>query len=223
MKKRLIYLVILFVSYVSSDFCITQKEHEKWWETNVEKQMETFASWLGGIQAESRITMREYIKNRGYKSVLDIPCGLCTELLGYKADGMDIAYLGIDITEKLITRAQSLGINAIQGSIESIPLPDSSIEVCYARHILEHLDYYELALNELIRVARDEVIVIFFIKPHKADDYICSAIDRGCVLYHNAYNKNKIERFIHGNAKVDTLIWECIGEKEEALHIYLRN
>lgn len=199
------------------------KPHEQWWEMNLENRMNEFAQWLGGENADSRVKMRQYVKQRGYKTFLDIPCGLCTEYFGYKKDNIEIDYYGVDITQKLVERGCGLGLNVIRGSIEEIPCYDLSIDVCYARHILEHLDYYKKAITELIRVAAKEVIVIFFIKPNDEPDKINSSMDSGALLYHNRYNKQKLSLYVMFHEKVENIQWEDINGQEVALHIYLKN
>jgi ubiquinone/menaquinone biosynthesis C-methylase UbiE len=201
---------------------IVLKPHEQWWEKNLEHKLDHFTIWLGDVNADSRVKMKQYIKNKGYKSLLDIPCGLCTEYFSYLKDGIKIDYYGVDITENLVKRAESQHINVKQGSIENIPFADSSVEICYARHILEHLDYYKLAVNELIRVAAKEVSIIFFMKPTENKDIIDQAMVDGALLYHNHYNKTKLEDFIKANNKVDSFYWQDLNNNENVIHIYLK-
>jgi ubiquinone/menaquinone biosynthesis C-methylase UbiE len=209
-----------------ANFCIAEpsKEHEQWWTRNEDK-FDVFNGWLGTGDAASRVVSREHIKTLGYTKVLDVPCGTCTEYFAYKANHIAIEYTGLDITRYLVARAQAMGINAVEGSIENIPFNDSSFELVYARHILEHLDYYHLALNECIRVAEKEVLVVFFIPPGEGEgDKISYANVDGAGLYHNRYNKEALVNFVNQNLKVDHLEWENIGElgTEVILHIYLK-
>lgn len=208
-------------AHVESNEVVVQKEHEQWWELNVLNKLGKFANWLGDTDADSRVKMRSYIKSQGYKSVLDVPCGLCTEYFGYIETGMDIDYCGLDITKALVERGKSLNVPVKQGSIENIPFPDNSFDVCYARHILEHLDYYEKAVEELIRVASKEVIVVFFIRPHDDADSIRPGMDSGALLYHNVYNRSKIRDFATNNKKCKNASWQDINKYEVALHIYV--
>lgn len=201
---------------------VQQKPHESWWEKNLNFKMHDFEIWLGNDQSLSRKVARDYVLKSGYQSILDIPCGLGTDYIGYQKAGASLNYLGIDITKKLVDRAQSLGIPVLQGSIEAIPLSDNSVDVCYARHILEHLDYYEKAIDELIRVAKKEALIIFFMKPINEPDKLDLALVDGQPLYHNYYNRQKIENHINKNTKVDHFLWEAISEDEEILHILLR-
>ncbi len=188
---------------------------------NLDNYWQTFASWLGNENASSRVKAREHIKQKNYKKILDIPCGLCTEYYGFKKDDCQIEYFGMDVTPKLVQRALKLGINVKEANIESIPSENSSFDCSYARHILEHLPYYQKAISELIRVSKNEVIIIFFIKSTKKNDHIdLSKVDNS-LLYHNHYNIEKIEKFILSNSKVLSTEWENL-EKESILHIYLK-
>lgn len=199
------------------------QDHTLWWEKNVETQFIHFATWLGDESASSRSYMRQYIKNMEYTSIADIGCGLCTDYFGLVDDNLKVSYIGFDITPKLVSRARKLGLNVKQGSIENIPLKNSAVDMAYARHILEHLPFYEKALTELIRISRKEVMIIFFIKPEdERADEINSAIIDECLLYHNHYNKKNIEKFLMQHYKVHRLWWENIADKECVLHIILR-
>lgn len=198
--------------------------YEEWWEQCLGNSvsMQTFASWLGDANSPSRVAMRKHVRLRGYKNLLDIPSGLCIDFFGLKQDKMAVRYTGVDVCQKLIKSAQSLGIQVIQGSIENIPSNASKFDIVYSRHILEHLPYYEKAVNELIRVAQKEVLIVFFIKLGAADIFNYSICD-GHPLYHNHYNKQKFENFVKSNKKVASLEWETVNDKEEIVHIYLSN
>lgn len=202
---------------------VKPKPHEQWWEQCLGSQvsMLTFSQWLGDINVQSRVAVREHVKNKKYKSILDIPSGLCLDFFGFKHNDVDIDYYGIDITPKLVDYAQAQGINVHCGSIEEISMQDASVDVCYARHILEHLDYYQKAISELIRVATKEVIIIFFIKPGEKPDKIhCNDCD-GYLLYHNYYNQQQLEQYVQTFSQVDRFEWKEVSSNETILHIYL--
>lgn len=220
MKKYGVALGVLSVFTVHADEP-TLQAHEQWWEKNLTYKMGEFDGWLGDEDAHSRCVMHEYIKARGYASLLDVPCGLCTEFFGHAKHGVSLEYYGLDITPRLVTRAWELGLRVRQGSIEAMPYSDNFVDVCYARHILEHLDYYERALDELIRVAKKEVLVVFFIKPTDEPDRIDPAMIDGALLYHNTYNRTKLIDYVRRNPKVVSFAWQTINDKEEALHIYV--
>lgn len=196
--------------------------HEVWWENNVLRQENTFSEWLEDENAPSRFASRNHIIEHKYVSILDIPSGLCTEAAGYIKDKSAIKYTGIDITPMLVTRGLRLGFDVRQGSIECIPCSDSIFDIVYSRHILEHLNYYEKAVSELIRVAHYETLIVFFIKPTAEEDRISSTMIDGALLYHNTYNKEKLERFVKSHSKVKEVVWEHVTDKEVLLHIYMK-
>lgn len=221
--KRLLYaLCLLFVlSNVSSVFSadITLKPYEEWWQKNWQNKPQY---WLGGINMISRVTMRRHVLDKGYKTMLDIPCGNCIDYEGIKAENIPVEYQAMDITPIIVEGAQKRGIKVARGNIEAIPLPDSSVEMTYSRHILEHLSYYEKAIAELIRVAQKEVFIVFFKKPQNRPDKIETIDLDGLPVYHNVYDKAKLENYVKGFPKVASVVWEEIDAAECILHIYVR-
>lgn len=208
MNFQRLLLGILLINYQCLYCDIVLKPHEDWWEKNVEEVMPTFAGWLGDSSSASRVQARMHIGRQHYTSVLDIPCGLATDFFGFQQDGMVIEYVGMDITPKLIRLAEDKKVPVMQGDIEEIPCKDSSFDVCYVRHILEHLTYYDKAITELIRVAAKEVLIVFFIKPGEEADKVTYITSMGSLLYHNCYNRKKMEEYITGNEKVRSYEWE---------------
>lgn len=201
------------------------KEHEMWWEQSLgrDASFETFESWLGDENASSRMAMRRSVIENNYRSILDIPCGICIDYYGFKKAEIAIDYLGIDITPQLVELAKRQDIPVILGSIESIPLSDSSFDLVYARHILEHLSGYKDALKELIRVAKDEVLIVFFIRPNdSSEDLIKLPLIDTYPIYHNGYSKSQLEECLKDHEKVDYWVWENLPTEEEILHIFCK-
>lgn len=219
-KAKLCALV--FMSIYMTDVHSVE-EYELWWEQCLENKVpiSTFEGWLGDMNAESRVAMRRHVMQMGYKSILDVPSGLCIDYFGFKQDGMPIAYQGVDITPKLVSLARKQQIPVIVGDIKKLPFQDNQFDVCYARHILEHLDSYEQALNSLIRVAKKEVFITFFIHPEETP-VRRAYYDNDYLLYGHTYNKTELEKFIRSNKKVLNIEWEDVNKEEIILHIYLQ-
>lgn len=220
--RNLIFCLSVFIG--STQALHAYKDHEIWWEQCLGKKvsMDTFRNWLGGIHASSRVAVREHVRSMGYTSILDVPCGVCADYYGFKIDGIQIDYQGIDITPTLVALHWANNIPVVQGSIEDIPFADGQFDVCYARHILEHLDNYEQALLELIRVASKEVLVVFFINPVSNASEINLGAFNGNLLYHNRYDKSEIEKFLVKHPKVSKIEWVEMGP-ESLLHVYLND
>lgn len=206
------------------------ERHEVWWENCLGNtvSMETFTGWAGGVDAPSRQHMRVHVRKKEYTSILDVACGLCVDYLGLKKDNMNIRYQGLDITPKLVELGLKNNMPIARGSIEAIPFWDSSFDLVYARHILEHLSGYETALKESIRVAAKEVMVTFFIPPTGgptrivAQSYLGTKVHQdGFTLYHNVYNAKDLETYVKKNEKVDRVEWEGLGG-ETLMHIYMK-
>ena len=98
-----------------------------------------------------------------YKSILE--CGIGS---GYLPDlirkyHLKTEYTGIDCTEafvELVSNKHAYSI--ILGDMQKLPFEDNSFDIVYTRHTLEHLPYYDKAINEMARVAKQRVVVILF-------------------------------------------------------------
>ncbi len=191
-----------------------------WWNKNLKdgNVMKVFKGWIGTFDAISKKFTRNYIEAMKYKSLLDCGCGCCTEYFGYINDGYSIKYTGVDTCNLLIEENERNGIDVKLSSSEKLPFSDNSYEVVYIRHLLEHLPGYEKALDEAIRVAGNEVLVIFFLRPGNAIEKI--NYDEKENLYNNEYNKQEIEDYIKTKTKVNRFRWENIAN-EAILHIYV--
>ncbi len=96
------------------------------------------------------------------KDVLDIACGE-----GYGANIMaDYAktVIGVDIAETIIVKAKSNyiknNLSYMQGSVESMPISDSSIDIVVSFETLEHHEKHEEMLGEIKRVLRPNGLLI---------------------------------------------------------------
>jgi ubiquinone/menaquinone biosynthesis C-methylase UbiE len=191
-----------------------------WWNNNVEKRINDFKSWVCDFNHPAKVHCRKYVAEQKYKSILDCGCGIATEYYGYKNDSYDIKYTGLDSCKFFVEKNLKDGITMIESELENdLPIKQKTYDVVYCREVLEHLSYYEKTLSELIRVAKKEVIVGFFIKPTEDDDNISYWEEED--LYHNKYNLSKLESFIKSNPRFDSLFWEEV-EKESILHIKLK-
>lgn len=191
---------------------------QTWWDLNLQSKMETFKSWIGDYNAESKVFIREYVKNNNYSSLADFGCGVATEFFGYKNDNYNIKYLGIDSSVILNKKNIELNVPMLLSDVNKTELNDNEYEVSFSRHVLEHQPTYKDSLTEMIRVASKEVIHVFFIKPEK--ELINYDLDLN--LYHNTYDKSEIEKFCLDNKKVKNIKWIDINNKECSLHIKLK-
>ena len=193
---------------------------QTWWDANLTNHFDTFKGWIGDFNAQSKVFVRGYVKSKGYTSIVDCGCGPATEYFGYKNDKYDIDYMGVDSSEFLFNHVKNLGVPAILSPIENISaIADSSYDVAFSRHVLEHLPTYKKGLAEFIRIGRKEVINVFFKKPVDGADII--DFNPELNLYHNSYGKAGIEDFLKSSPKVASWSWHEINEQECALIIIM--
>lgn len=190
--------------------------YESWWEKNLGSEkylhngqwynspsIQSFEQWMGDHNAPDRVRAREILVE--YNSILDAGCGAAPEYQAVLSD----KYTGLDITQKLVDYNKSRGIKCVQGSLNSIPFHDNNFDVSLSRHVVEHMKNITDPLNELIRVSKKQVLILFFIKPHDGDEHIVSLDNQNTEweIYHNTYSKKLIEQQLANNSKVSKYEW----------------
>lgn len=201
------------------------ERHDTWWNSNLADphQLETFQKWVGDHTALSKRLSRRHVQRCGYQSVLDCGCGMCSEFDGYQVDQYPIAYSGHDSCTHLVEMARQRGVAVTHGSVEKLPHPDASIDVVFCRHVLEHLETYRACLGEMLRVARYEVLVVFFIKPHDGPTECASPYETATMgFFNNRYNRPEIESLLASDARVGSWYWEHVDGQECVLHVCLK-
>lgn len=192
------------------------KNHETWWETNLDSDKyvhdntlypapskETFEVWMGDHNAEDRILARGLMVP--YDSLLDAGCGAAPEHRVIPSD----KYFAMDITQKLVDYNVSRGIDCRQGSLMDIPFANNQFDVVISRHVTEHMAEIETPLKELLRVARKQLLLSFFIDPIDLDWHRTKLDNEGTngEIYHNQYSQRVIEDILAKDPKVESFAW----------------
>lgn len=192
-----------------------------WWNKNVEKRINDFSLWIDDHNHPLKKYCREHVIKNKYSNIIDCGSGLASEYYGYKHDQYNIDYTGLDSCKYLIDLHRSNGITMIEAELESnLPIKDNVYDCVYCKAVIEHLSYYEKAISEFIRIGKKEVIIGWFIKPDTEPDQINYWKEED--LYHNKYNKDKLEKFILKDDKVASIEWFEVNDKENVLHIKLK-
>lgn len=96
-------------------------------------------------------------------TILDLGCGYggLTSAFGKYLDA-DALY-GIDVDEERRAVAESRGVQTYNIDLESaqFPLSDGAVDLVLSFGVLEHLKYYDNAIDESTRVLRDGGFVLF--------------------------------------------------------------
>lgn len=191
-----------------------------WWNKNIETRLDDFKSWVGSFDKPAKKMIREHVIKSKYKSILDCGCGLSSEYYGYKNDNYKIKYTGLDSCEKFVEINNENNINVIKCELEQdFPLNDSQFDCVFCKDVLEHLKDYKKTLSEMIRVAKKEVIIGWFISPSENEKINYWEEED---LYHNEYSKSEIESILNSNEKVKSFEWISVDDKEINLHILLK-
>jgi ubiquinone/menaquinone biosynthesis C-methylase UbiE len=189
---------------------------QTWWDNNLNSRLNEYLSWLGDKDTESRIFIRNFIKNKCIKSMVDFGCGPAIEYTSLLNEKYPIIYLGVDSCIHIKEINENKNIPFLYSNIEETNITSNSYELSYSRHVLEHLDTYKILLNEMIRIANTYVLNIFFIKPSENEIINYCNHDN---LYHNVYSKIDIESTLKLNPKVKEYTWVNINKNEIALII----
>jgi SAM-dependent methyltransferase len=98
------------------------------------------------------------IAQRVAGKVLEVGCGLGQLLEILNRDGCEAE--GVDISEYAVQRCREKGLRARVANAENLPFEDSSFDYVVGEHLLEHCDDPMKALREMLRVAKNGVVVI---------------------------------------------------------------
>ncbi len=197
-----------------------------WWDAWTEAGgLDELQTWLGGVDAQSRVRVRERIAACEYQTILEAGAGLGLDCVQFSNLSHPFRYQGIEPSAAM--RAASTKIAEqfghdefpiIAGDITDIPFDDASFELVYCRHVLEHLPRFEPALTEMLRVALLEVMVVFFMRPGR-ETFLYRERDG---LWQNRYAKADIDRMLNEHPRVETWFWEMLPEDGESiLHCHL--
>lgn len=95
----------------------------------------------------------------GLRRVLSVGCGTGAELTFLSRYGV---VTGVDPSEAAIRfcRAQGLGAEVFQASVEKLPFADDTFDIAFALDVLEHVRDDRRALGELYRVLRPGRIAV---------------------------------------------------------------
>lgn len=137
------------------------------WDSRSRRVSEVMSTGIRGTDHPSRAFVRNWLRQNPGLTMLDIPCGPGIEYEGIRSEGLDVTYIGMDLTQSMLDlfRRRYPEADVRAGNILDIPLPDRSVDVVLCRHVLEHLEDYHPAVVEAVRVARKRVFLVLFLTP----------------------------------------------------------
>lgn len=84
------------------------------------------------------------------RRVLEIGCG--TGLILERLKQRSVSCWGIDLSPKMIKKAQERGLNVLLGNVLHIPFADSSFDLVCSFKVLAHVEAIDRAIREITRV-----------------------------------------------------------------------
>lgn len=169
----------------------------------------------------------KYVKSG--MSFLDYGCGSATTLEALIASGRSvdrivdgIYYKGLDIIPKNVDWCREnfpQGQFDVNNTIHGIDEQDQSWDVVYSRHVVDHMESFEKAMDEHKRVAKKLVIVVLWVPFSTGDEHeIKNIVDqRGLPTeklypneYTNQYSRKKVMEYLTSDKEWELL--ECTEE-----------
>lgn len=149
---------------------------------------------LGSWDSPPRRALRLEIAEVG-GSVLEVACGPGIEYGGINKAGLQVRYVGVDITPTMIAICQRNypGITFQVAGVDSLPFPDSSFDTVFAKDLFEHLPGYETGLREMFRVTKRQVLIYFFLP--LTEGTAEQGIHPESGFLYNHYSRAELERF----------------------------
>lgn len=183
-------------------------EKQPWLQLNAAQQFALMRTPLAdidrGVDHPSRRKLRELL--RPGESVLDIGCQTGVEYQGIAEHGPPVRYTGVELSPAAVRMAQRYFPDATfhVGDVQQgLDLDDKSFDTVFCRHLLEHLSDIDRAIPEMVRVARERIIIVFFIAPRDLDGP--EKVDlqyEGDAVYNHVYDRHYVEGFLAACASV---------------------
>lgn len=172
-----------------------------------------------GPQHPSQLyAIKKYVKDNW--SLLDYGSGSGTTYEAWLKDRLEyppFEYRGVDIIPKNVEWCKKqwpLADFQINPSLHKIDQPDQSWDVVYSRHVVDHMESFEKAMDEHKRVAKKLVIAILWTGFVDSDEHeIKNIVDqRGLPTeklypneYTNNYSRKKVLEYLHNDPEWDLL------------------
>jgi SAM-dependent methyltransferase len=153
-------------------------------------------------------------KAKSYHSILDAGCGTGHFILSFERKlKNDFQYLGIDITEQHIIDATDIfkensNYKFLVGDVRALPVADKSYEVSICCNTIPHIPNVDKAINELIRVTKNDVFIRMLIGNEVliTKKALTTDLDENgepvSFMYVNIYDENYIKNIIGNQGEI---------------------
>ena len=191
------------------------KSEDRWFNTPVK---ETWCR-LGGNGPINVSQLMPLIKfTRDGESFLDVGCGSGTTIDAIDAIKREVKYKGVDFIESTVVWLKEHYPTrefAVQDA-RDLKEADKSWDIVWSRHVVDHLDSFERALEEHCRVAAKRVVCVLWYSFTDTDEHQIKPIfDNGKTYedeYLNQFSRKKVKEYLDNKCKEG---WQLIEFLEE--------
>ena len=174
----------------------------------IKKYVEPGMSFLdyGCGSATTYEALKKYYKDSVHTSIGSVPLG----------------YLGLDIIPKNVDWCRQAFPETrfeVNPSLHKIDQPDKSWDVVFSRHVVDHMESFEGAMDEMKRVSKSLIITVFWVPMSVGDEHEIKNIvdapgtDREKLYpneYTNSYSRKKVMEYLNNDPS-----WELLELAEE--------
>lgn len=136
------------------------KKHQSYWQEDLSQ--EDLNNWLGKSEVMYKTYSIDYVEEKNYQSLIDCGGGVFTQYDLIQERGLEIRYVGTEITKKFIDIGTQKKIEVYHCPVQKMNVPDNYCEVALCLAVLNHQMEFRESIQELLRVAKEEVIISFF-------------------------------------------------------------
>jgi ubiquinone/menaquinone biosynthesis C-methylase UbiE len=121
-------------------------------------------SELEGYNKLVRQQYRTILQQLKVPAMLEVGCGPGVDYVGAIKTIPGINYTGVDLTTTMVEYCRKTFPSAsfIQADIKQLPFTENQFDLVYCKDVLNHLDQWQDAFRELMRVSKKYVLVNFF-------------------------------------------------------------
>jgi ubiquinone/menaquinone biosynthesis C-methylase UbiE len=149
-------------------------------------------------------------------SFLDVGCGSGTTLDAIRAIKRDVKYKGLDFIHSRVDwlKKHYPGVDFDCQDARNMTEPDQSWDIVWSRHVVDHMESFEKAIDEQCRVSKKKVICILWYSLQDRDEHEIKPIVYEPITYSdeylNQYSRSKIKDYLSAKSG-----WQVIEFLEE--------
>ena len=190
-------------------------DNDRWFSTPVND------TWcrLGGNGAINVSQLMPLVKfTYDGESFLDVGCGSGTTIDAIQSIKRDVTYKGVDFIVSRVAwlKDQYPFYDFSVEDARKLDEADKSWDTVWSRHVVDHMESFEKALDEHCRVAKNRVICVLWYSFTDADEHSIKPIfDNGKTYadeYLNQFSRKKVKAYLENKCKEG---WQLVEFREE--------